>query len=173
MKLPATLLAILLALTAVTAAAAPVERTVADRFQFSVSWTQEPALLGDTNGINVRITENGEPVTGISPDIQIEVNFMEAVRVLNLLENEPGVYTGVFIPMQSGEYTFRVSGTIDGVEINETFTGADGLATVQPRLDYEFPNAAHGFEPVQLAVPVAASIALGATWMILRKRTDN
>lgn len=163
-----------LVLLPLTTLAAPVSRTVGDRFDITVQYLHEPAILGDTNGVQLHITEGGEPVSGAHTELSVQVEFMEAVRVLNMYENpgQPGVYTGVFIPMQAGEYTFNVSGVLDGVEINETFTVADGLVNVTPRTDYEFPNAAHGWGIDKLAAPLAASAVLGLAVLAVSKRPN-
>lgn len=158
-----------------TTEAAPVTRTVGERFEITTQYVHEPAILGDTNGVKVTIKENGEPVTGIAADITVQVEYMEAVRVLNMYEDpaQPGVYTGVFIPMQPGEYSFGITGTIDGVEINETYTVNDGIVAVTPRTDYEFPNAAHGFGIQELALPIAATALIGGAWLIHTKRQST
>lgn len=157
----------------VSLAAAPVTRTVGDRFEITVQYLHEPAILGDTNGIHLTVAENGEPVSGAHTSLVVQVEFMEAVRVLNMSEDpaQPGTYTGVFIPMQEGEYTFGISGTLDGVEINETFTVADGLVNVTPRSDYEFPNAAHGWVVQELAQPIGVSTALGLIAFAISRRS--
>lgn len=172
---PLLLVIFAIALAPTSTTAAPVTRTVGDRFEITAQYMHEPAILGDTNGVRVTIKENGEPVTGVVGDLTVQVEFMEAVRVLNMYEDpaQPGSYTGVFIPMQAGEYSFGISGTIDGVEINETFTVSDGLVPVTPRSDYEFPNAAHGFGIQELALPLAASALLGGAWLIMNKRSQN
>lgn len=146
-----------------SADAAPVSRNVGDRFDVTVQYMSEPAILGDTNGVRLQITENGEPVSGAISELTVQVEFMEAVRVLNMYEDpaQPGVYTGVFIPMQVGEYNFVLLGTIDGVAIDERFTVNEGLVLVTPRTDYEFPNAANGFGIENLAMPIAASAIVG------------
>lgn len=156
-----------------TSSAAPITRTVGDRFEITVQYIHEPAIMGDTNGVRMKITENGEPVAGAHTSLTVQVEFMEAVRVLNMYEvaGEPGVYTGVFIPMQEGEYTFAVHGELDGVEINETYTVADGLVNVTPRTDYEFPNAAHGWGLENLAAPLAATAVIGLAVLAVSKRS--
>lgn len=153
---------------------APVTRTVGDRFEITVQYIHEPAIIGDTNGVRMKITEGGEPVAGAHTTLTVQVEFMEAVRVLNMYEvpGEPGVYTGVFIPMQEGEYSFAVYGELDGVEINETYTVADGLVNVTPRTDYEFPNAAHGWGVDNLAVPIAATAVIGLAVLAVSKRSQ-
>ena len=150
------------------ATGAPVTRTVGERFEVTVQYMQEPAILGDTNGVRLQISEAGAGVSGVTSELGVQVEFMEAVRVLNMTEDpaQPGVYTGVFIPMQEGDYSFVLLGTIDGVAIDERFTVDDGLVRVTPRSDYEFPNAANGFGLDNLAVPIAATALVGL--MVLR-----
>lgn len=153
--------------------AAPITRTVGDRFEITVQYIHEPAIMGDTNGVRMQITENGEPVEGAHTTLTVQVEFMEAVRVLNMYEvpGEPGAYTGVFIPMQDGEYSFAVYGELDGVEINEVYTVSDGLVAVTPRTDYEFPNAAHGWTLENLAAPIAATALIGLAVLAVSKRS--
>lgn len=153
--------------------AAPVTRTVGDRFEITVQYIHEPAILGDTNGVRMQITENGEPVVGAHTSLTVQVEYMEAVRALNMYEDpqQPGVYTGVFIPMQAGEYIFSIHGNLDGVEINEIYTVNDGLVSVTPRTDYEFPNTAQGWVSSNLAVPIAATAVVGLAVLVVSKRS--
>lgn len=151
--------------------AAPITRTVGDRFEITVGFIHEPAILGDTNGIRIRITEGDEPVTGVTDSLNAQVEFTEAVRVFTLTESEPGIYTGIFIPMQAGDYNFVVTGSIDGVEISEVYTVADGLSPVLERSEFEFPNVAYGTMIEKLATPLAATAIVGAVLILWRKRT--
>lgn len=83
-----------------------------------------------------------EPVTGLEDSLQIEVSFGPASRVLNLrpVRGEDGHYVADLIPMLPGDYSFRVFGTIDGVEVDELFSAADGqFSSVQPIEDIQFP----------------------------------
>lgn len=166
------ILAFLLTPLAISTEAAAITRTVGDRFEITVGYLHEPAILGDTNAMRIAITENGEPVTGAALTGQVE--FSEAVRSLTILESstEPGVYTGTFIPMMDGNYTFTLTGTIDGVEINEHYTVDDGLVSVQPRTDFEFPNAANGFlNTTKLAMPAAVLLLGGLVAIAWRRRS--
>ncbi len=55
---------------------------------------------------------------------------------------DPGHYVAYFIPTQPGDYSFHVTGEIDGVAIDETFTaGPETFSTVTPREELEFPKA--------------------------------
>lgn len=86
--------------------------------------------------------EESDSIIGLEDTLQIEVLFGPASRVLNLraVRNEPGHYTADLIPMMPGDYTFRVFGTIEGMEIDETFSAADGqFSSVEPIADIQFP----------------------------------
>lgn len=175
LNLRALLVAILLLfLLPLSSDAAPVSRKVGDRFDITVQFMHEPAILGDTNGIRLQVTENGAPVSGATSTLVVQVEFMEAVRVLNMYEDpaQPGVYTGVFIPMQEGDYSFVLQGTIDGVQVDEQFTVDNGLVRVTPRTDYEFPNAAHGFTLDHLAAPIAATALIGLLVLQISRRSS-
>lgn len=165
---------LLLFLLPIPGDAAPVSRKVGDRFDITVQYIFEPAILGDTNGVRLQVSENGAPVSGATSTLTVQVEFMEAVRVLNMYEDpaQPGVYTGVFIPMQEGDYSFVLLGTIDGVQVDERFTVDDGLVRVTPRTDYEFPNAAHGFVIDHLAAPIAATALIGLLVLHITRRSS-
>ncbi len=46
--------------------------------------------------------------------------------------NNSGRYRSYFFPNATGEYTFHIYGTLDGVEIDETFTsGPETFSTVE------------------------------------------
>jgi hypothetical protein len=86
--------------------------------------------------------EESAAVSGLAETLQIEVSFGPDTRVLNLREvhGEPGNYTADLIPMMPGDYTFRLFGTIEGVEVDETFSAADGqFSSVNPIEDIQFP----------------------------------
>lgn len=87
-------------------------------------------------------THTAEGIAGLEDTLQIEVIFGPASRVLNLraVRGEPGHYTADLIPTRAGDYTFRVFGTIDGTDVDETFSAADGLfSSVEPVEDIQFP----------------------------------
>ena len=78
----------------------------------------------------------------IEADLQVEVTFGPESVTLRLqpVSDEPGRYTAALIPTLPGDYTFRLFGTINGVEIDEIFSSADGqFASVEPAGDILFP----------------------------------
>lgn len=170
------LVALLIALTAaITPSVARETRSIADRFTVEIGFVNEPAIQADTNGLWLRVVEGEQPVTGLEQTLQAEVIYGDAVRALPVIPStdEPGTYTSTFIPVQPGDYTFRISGTIADVAIDETFTSApEGVAPVDPRIDYEFPTAAQGWVTRDLAMPVAVGgvlLAGGMTAYVTRR----
>jgi hypothetical protein len=156
---------LLLTLLASTPASARESRTLGDRWNVTIGFIDEPAIQADTNGLWLRITEGDQPVEGLEQSLQAEVIYGDAVRALPLIPaiDEPGTYTSTFIPVQPGDYTFRIFGTIGDLALDERFTSApEGVAIVDSRTNYEFPTAAQGWAPETLAMPVAlGGILLG------------
>lgn len=145
------------------AAMARESRTVGD-LEFNVGFMTEPPIQSDTNGLRVQITQGGEPVEGIAETLQAQAIFGDQARNLPLMSTgEPGVYTSVFIPTQAGEYSFRLLGTINDQEIDETFhSSPEGVPLVAARTDYEFPLAAFGSSSTLTYPAIAGGLLLAA-----------
>jgi hypothetical protein len=104
----------------------------------------EPEATTEPEGehTDVEAEEESSGVEGLDETLQIEVIFGPASRTLNLhpVFNEPGHYTADLIPMLPGDYIFRVFGTIEGFEVDETFSASDGqFSSVEPIEDIQFP----------------------------------
>lgn len=132
-------------LTAITFVSAHEGREVGP-YEIEIGWRIEPAYVGLMNGTEVHIinTETEEGVEGLDETLQIEILFGPAARVLPLrpVLEEPGRYIADVIPTRPGDYTFRLFGTIGDVEVNETFSAADGqFSTVEPLSDLQFPDS--------------------------------
>jgi hypothetical protein len=159
----------LIAIVAVTAAvltmlvAGPVpastheHRDVADgQYQVVVGFLDEPVIAGEKNGLSLRVTkparpdatpsaegeESGSPVEGLEESLTAEVIYGDQRMDLPLSPafGDPGHYVSHFFPMAAGDYSFHISGEIEGVPIDETFTGSPEPFTVEPRAPYEFPK---------------------------------
>lgn len=154
-------------------------RTIADRWIVTIGFIEEPAIQADTNGLWLQVTEGGQPVEGLEQSLQAEVAYGDAVRPLPLIPaiDEPGTYTSTFIPVQPGDYTFRMTGTLGDLTIDERFTSApEGVAVVDSRANYEFPSAAQGWAPRTLAMPVALGgilLGFGIARFLSRRDTND
>jgi hypothetical protein len=155
-------------------------REVGTDYTFVVGFINEPAIQGDTNGIWLEVTSGEEPVLALADTLQAQVIFGEETRDLTLTPafGEEGVYEAVFIPTQPGDYTFRFTGQVDGVDVDETFTSSpEGFDSVQARSELEFPASAGEVgrdDTTSVATPaIAAALVLalaGAAGLALRRR---
>jgi hypothetical protein len=150
-------LAVLLVLLSISGSAHE-RRAIADgRYQVVIGFIEEPAFAGEKNGLVLRVSEiaqatptareeaEGAPVEGLEATLQAEVIFADQSMELPLSAafGEPGAYESVFFPMEPGDYTFRIFGTIGDAEIDESFTSSpEGFDSVQSREPFEFPKPA-------------------------------
>lgn len=146
-RLTIALLAALTALLGTVAAASAHETRQVGDYQLTVGFLNEPAILEEPNGLSLAVQqgqgEEGTPVEGLAGTLQAEVIYGGQTRTLELRPSfgEPGSYQSDFIPTAEGAYTFHISGTINGTEIDEEFTsGPDTFSEVEPRAAMSFPN---------------------------------
>lgn len=146
-KLPAVLLIVCLLLTsAAVFAREPVAhegRMIGD-YEIVFGWRIEPAYAGVFNGPEITFThhDTDEPLDNADEIFTLIVQFGDQSMPLRLypVAGTRGHYTADLIPTRPGDYTFILSGTLDGEEISETFTSADGsFSTVEPAGDILFP----------------------------------
>ncbi|MBL8155740.1 MAG: hypothetical protein JNM70_16270 [Anaerolineae bacterium] len=131
------------------------------KYSIVLGWRVEPAYTTLFNGPEFTVKPHGEDghddsaghddnkaehaddgIAGLEETLQIEVSYGGQSKLLRLrpVPNSPGHYTADLIPTQPGDYTFRVFGTIESVEIDETFSSAEGeFSTVEPISDIQFP----------------------------------
>ena len=115
-----------------------------------VGFGTEPAYSGQPNSVEVLVAHGGEPVTDLRPgDLQAEVSFGDASTTMDLEPNfavgsfgDPGDYRAWFVPTEPGEYTFRITGTVDGEDVDETVTsGPHTFSDVIDVAEVSFPAA--------------------------------
>ena len=171
--LPAGLLALaLLAALRPAGAAAHETRLVGDgRYQVEVGFLDEPAYLGQRNALYLDVFRfaGSQPVEGLAATLTAEVSKDGRTMPLALIPQVPGVYHAPFFPTAVGDYTFRLTGTIEDVPVDESFTSSpDTFDAVRPLDEAQFPVQL--VAPDQLALLVdeaedeaAAARALGIT----------
>jgi hypothetical protein len=140
-------------------ASAHERRVVATNYEFESGFFIEPAITNSLNGVFMSIVyfpdgapetaseeeaEGGEPVLGADQTMKVTVIVGGGAATKELefegLE-DPGSYVASFIPTLPGEYTFVITGTLNGTEINETFeSGPNTFSSVEDAADYEFPQ---------------------------------
>ena len=130
------------------------ERAVAG-YAFEVGLIAEPVFVGERSGLEFHVTKDDKPVSDLETTIKAQVAYGQKTRDLPLVEREddPGWYESVFIPTAAGKYTFRLTGTIDGSEIDESFTSSPtGFSEVQEATSGQFP----------VTLPTAAELSVQA-----------
>jgi len=114
----------------------------------TVGFSSEPALVNEPNGVSLEVIsgdeETGTPVEGLAETLNAEITYAGETKQVELAAvfNAPGAYEANLIPTQEGAYTFRFFGTIEGVEIDESFTsGPDTFSEVLSTATISFPAA--------------------------------
>ncbi len=131
-------------------------REVGD-YTFVVGFLNEPAVQDEVNAVSVRITQpapadatpaEGEedaaatPVEGLQLTVEVILGDQKVELPMAPKWGEPGHYVAYLIPTQPGDYSFHITGEIDGTAIDETFTaGPETFSSVSPREELEFPPA--------------------------------
>lgn len=89
---------------------------------------------GDSEPVeNAHLTLNATVIHG-GEEMELE---------LRPVYNQPGAYTAEVIPTSPGTYSFHIDGEIDGIQIDETFTGGpDTFSEPAETDDLEFPAGA-------------------------------
>lgn len=153
-----------------------------------VGWGTEPAYAGEVNSVQLLLVHHGEPVVDLGDTLDVEVTFGDETEPLTLEPffevgefGTPGDYRAFLIPTEPGQYSFHFSGTIDGEEVDETFTSGPGtfddvenpqaaqFPVEQPstgelaeRIDREVPRLTGSIEEAQAAANAAADDASSA-----------
>ena len=137
-------------LTLLMLAAAPAlaheGRNLGD-LEMVVGWGTEPAYASEVNSVQLLLVHDGEPVVDLGDTLDVEVTFGDQTQPFTLEPNfevgefgTPGDYRAFLIPTEPGQYSFHFSGTIDGEEVDETFTsGPDTFDDVENPQSAEFP----------------------------------
>jgi hypothetical protein len=124
-------------------------------------WRVEPAYAGVYNGPELTIEhhDSGEPLVGAETTLNLMVHFGDQQKMLELYPvwNEPGHYTADLIPSRPGDYSFHLFGQIDGVDVDEMFSSADGeFSTIEPATDILFPVTAATGDTADLQAQIDA-----------------
>lgn len=144
--------------------------------QFVVGWLIEPAYEGQKNGLDLRISNGGQPVLGAEQTLQVEVTHVESNVTktfdIRTIFNDPGHYTTDLMPTVSGQYRFHFTGTLDGHAVDETFTsGPNTFGDVEALSDIQFPEPVPSGRELEAATRGAAKAAGDASGAASGART--
>ena len=165
--------AIALALAVVSLFAMPIralahETRDVGKYQMVVGFFVEPAYEGQKNGLDLRVRVPGTPATpvlGLEKTLQVEISYLgvdkkitKPVRAVSA-SADPGHYTADVLPTQAGQYRFRVFGTVEGQQVNETFTSGEKFSNVEKASALTFPDDVPQVRSIQGAAAEAQSSA--------------
>jgi hypothetical protein len=106
------------------------ERRSVGAYNFVVGWLNEPALINQPNAVDLRVirASDGSNVTGLEQTLKLQVKANDKTTDVQVRPrfNTPGAYDGRILPTALGAYTFVISGSIEGQNVNETFTAGTG-----------------------------------------------
>lgn len=145
-------------------------------YTVEMGWRDEPALEGAANAVylEVRETATAKPVDGLARVLRVQVSFGGGAQTFEpafrALAEVPGAYVGDIIPTRAGDYTFRLTGTIGTVKIDERFeTGPGRFDPVTTPSGIQFPDqlgssasAAHDLQAVHDSEAATRLIAIAA-----------
>jgi len=123
-------------------------------------------VVNQLNGAFIHVdSAGGEPVEGLDESLKVEliVGGAAAKKTLDFaaIEGEPGSYVARFVPTIVGDYTFHITGDLDGTSMDESFESGPGrFDSVKPLSDVEFP-------------PSVTSDALAKTVQDLQAKVDG
>lgn len=110
-------------------------------------WRVEPAIAEETNGPEFfTYARNADGTRGDrieGGEFEYTVTFGDETMsgTLRPAFRDPGHYVADLIPTQPGDYQFQVTGTINGIEVDEVFDSADGeFSGIEPAADMQFPT---------------------------------
>jgi hypothetical protein len=111
-------------------------------YDLVVGFIGEPVFTGQKSGLEFSVMKDEQPVTGLADTLQAEVIYGDQHRDLPLSPRfgQDGWYQSVFFPTAAGPYTFRIHGTINGQQIDASFTsGPDTFSEVEEATAGQFP----------------------------------
>lgn len=124
------------------------ERRNVGPYTFVVGWLNEPAFVNSMNALDLAVTETagGTAVDGLAETLKAEVIVGGGARTLPLKLAArfglPGRYRGDVLPTKTGDYTFRIFGTVGSTQVDERFESGPGRFNGIESTDaLEFPDA--------------------------------
>jgi hypothetical protein len=125
------------------------EQRVVGKYTIEAGWSIEPAIVDRPNAVVFEVKESatGRAVEGLEKTVSVAVSY-GGLRAtfsppLQSVFNEAGSYVGDIVPTAAGDYTFRFTGKIEGLTIDEKFESGPGrFDPIATAADLQFPAKA-------------------------------
>ena len=139
----AVLAALILAVAVLAAPAFAHETNQVGDLSLEIGWGAEPAYAGQLNSVQVIVTHkaDGDPIEDPGASLAAAVSYGDKQTSLGLapnFESTPGEYRALLIPTAPGDYTFHVTGTVEGLDVDvevtsspKTFSPVEDASSVQ------------------------------------------
>jgi len=109
------------------------ERRQVGSYVMRVGWADEPTYAGVKNGVQLLLSDaSGKPVTDLPEDLKVEIVFGSQKMGPLPLEaafgksfGRPGDFRAAIIPTRPGNYTFHFVGSLNGQQVDQSFTSSD------------------------------------------------
>ena len=136
------------------------------QYVMEVGFRDEPTYLGLPNALYLKVEEyatgGAKPVDGLAASLTTEVDKDGQTLTLPLVPLGDGEYQMTFVPTATGDYTFRISGTIGEALVDASVTsGPNTFNSVEPLSAIEFPVARQ--DPGQIALAASNAEAAAAS----------
>ncbi len=122
------------------------ERRMVGPYTFVVGWLVEPSFVGEMNGLDLTVMETAstKPLEGLEKTLQAEIVAGGSAATLALplaaRFGSAGRYQAQVLPTRSGDYTFRIFGTVGTTRIDERFESGPGrFGAVETTSAVQFP----------------------------------
>jgi hypothetical protein len=179
------------ALFGITAAPAFAHETAkAGDLALELGWGTEPAYVGQLNTVQLIVTHaaDGDPINDPGARLTATVSYGDQQQEFALTPTydaeagtgTPGEYASLVIPTAPGDYTFHVTGQVEGVKVDlevksspKTFSPVEDASAVQfpvkvpatdqvaARLDNELPRMAAAADVADVESEVSSARTLG------------
>jgi hypothetical protein len=116
-------------------------------YNITVGSLNEPVYVDDRSGVEVIVSDlskpsttgasddgpAGAPVTGLETTLKVEVSAGTQKKTFDLEpEDTPGSYRAVFYPTVQTTYAYRLTGTVNNVPVDLTYTCSPAATTDTP-----------------------------------------
>jgi hypothetical protein len=113
---------VLAALVALPLTASAHEEIDSGDYHFEIGWVNEPVVLGQRNGLDLFVATKDDPEVGLADisTLTFTVEYGGVNKSFDIVpvEGEDGHYIAPFVPTRQGQYTFHITGSIQGESID-------------------------------------------------------
>jgi len=109
-------------------------------FDWEIGFGTEPAYAGQPNSVQILLNKNGKPVLNMTDELKVSVSYAGQSKDLAFEPNfevggdgVQGDYRAWFVPSQAGQYTFHLTGKLEGSKFDVTVKS--GPTTFSPVTD--------------------------------------